>query len=65
MKIMDEKINALYKLCRYIGEQQEQNTKSLKKLIAFDELSDQFWSVGYLIVDISILILIVIKRFSI
>jgi hypothetical protein len=65
MKIMDEKINALYKLCRYIGEQQEQNMKSLKKLIAFDELSDQFWSVGYLIVDISILILIVIKRFSI
>jgi hypothetical protein len=64
MKIMDEKINALYKLCRYIGEQQEQTTKSLNKLVASDELSDQFWSVGYLIVGISILILI-IKRFSI
>jgi hypothetical protein len=67
MRIMDEKMNALYKLCKYIGEQQEQTTKSLKKLVARDELSDQFWSVGSLIVGISsifILILIIKMIFS-
>lgn len=49
MKIMDDKINALYKLCRYIGQQQEQTTNLLKKLVAHDELSEQFWSVSYLV----------------
>lgn len=62
MKIMDDKINALYKLCRYIGDQQEQTVKSLKQLVKHDELSDQFWNVGYLIYLLSIFILILIIK---
>src|SRR2546421_28957 len=40
MGLLDAKINSVYRLCRYISDQQQQNTKSLKKLIAIDELSD-------------------------
>ena len=49
MTVLDEKINSLYKLCRFIGDQQQNMAKSLQKLVALDELSDQFWNVSYLI----------------
>jgi hypothetical protein len=49
MKLMDDKINSLYKLCRYISDKQENMETSLKKLVALDELSDNFWNVSYLI----------------
>lgn len=49
MNVIDEKITSLYKLCRYIGEQQQKDSKSLQKLVALDELSDDFWNVSYLI----------------
>jgi hypothetical protein len=48
MSLIDEKINALYKLCRFIGDQQQENVKMLKKLVALDELTDNFWNVSYL-----------------
>lgn len=48
MGLMDDKINSLYKLCRFIGDQQEMISKSLKKLVALDELSDNFWNVSYI-----------------
>lgn len=47
MQLMDDKINSLYKLCRYISDQQEKTATSLKKLVALDELSDNFWNVSY------------------
>ena len=49
MNLIDKKITSLYKLCRYIGEQQHKNSKALQKLVALDELSDDFWNVSYLI----------------
>ena len=48
MKMMDDKISLIYKLCRYIGDQQREMATVLKKLIALDELSENFWSVSYL-----------------
>lgn len=48
MKLMDEKINSIYKLCRYIGDQQREMATALKKLVALDELSENFWNVSYL-----------------
>jgi hypothetical protein len=47
MGLLDAKLNSVYRLCRYISDQQQQNTKSLKKLVAIDELSDDFWNVSY------------------
>ena len=47
MGLLDAKINSVYRLCRYISDQQQQNTKSLKKLVAIDELSNDFWNVSY------------------
>jgi hypothetical protein len=49
MDLLDSKINAIYKVCRFISDQQQENTKSLAKLVALDELSDNFWKVSYLI----------------
>lgn len=49
MTVLDDKINSLYKLCRYIGDQQQNMSNSLQKLVALDELSEQFWNVSYLI----------------
>src|SRR5205823_15065561 len=37
MQLMDDKINSLYKLCRFISDQQEKTANSLKKLVALDE----------------------------
>jgi hypothetical protein len=47
MKLIDGKIAALYKLCRFISEQQQDNTKSLKRLVMLDELFEGFWNVSY------------------
>ena len=47
MQLMDDKINSLYKLCRYISDQQEKTATSLKKLVALDELLENFWNVSY------------------
>src|SRR5256884_4679964 len=47
MQLMDDKINSLYKLCRYISDQQEKMATSLKKLVVLDELSENFWNVSY------------------
>ena len=49
MTVLDDKINSLYRLCRYIGDQQQNMADSLRKLVALDELSEQFWNVSYLI----------------
>ena len=49
MTVLDDKINSLYRLCRYIGDQQQNIANSLQKLVALDELSEQFWNVSYLI----------------
>ena len=49
MTVLDDKINSLYRLCRYIGDQQQNMSNSLQKLVALDELSEQFWNVSYLI----------------
>ena len=40
MTLLDNKINALYKLCRHIGDEQQENSKMLNKLVAVDELSE-------------------------
>lgn len=47
MELLNSKINAVYKLCRYISDQQQENTKSVSKLVALDELSDGFWNVSF------------------
>ena len=47
IQLMDNKINSLYKLCRFISDQQEKTANSLKKLVALDELSENFWNVSY------------------
>ena len=54
ISLLDDKINALYKLCRYISDQQQKNTSSLQKLVVADELSDDFWNVSILIYLISL-----------
>ena len=48
MKMMDDKISSIYRLCRYIGDQQREMATALKKLVALDELSENFWNVSYL-----------------
>ncbi|GET03194.1 hypothetical protein GLOIN_2v1870636 [Rhizophagus clarus] len=45
--LIDKKINVLYEICRFISSQQQENSKSLNKLVAFDELSDGFWNRAY------------------
>ena len=49
MNILDKKIISLYKLCRFTADQQQEMAKSMKKLVALDELSEDFWNVSYLI----------------
>ena len=46
MSLMDSKINALYKLCRYISDSQQESSRTLKKLAVEDELSANFWNVS-------------------
>ena len=45
MNIFNNKMNTVYELCRFIGDQQREQTKNIKKLITVDELSDEFWKV--------------------
>jgi hypothetical protein len=47
MTLLDNKINALYKLCRHIGDEQQENSRLISKLVAIDELSDGFWNVSF------------------
>ena len=49
MNLFDKKINAIYKLCKYVSERQNENTKALNKLVVLDELSDDFWNVSSVI----------------
>ena len=48
MKMMDDKISSIYRLCRYIGDQQHEMATVLKKLVALDKLSENFCNVNYL-----------------
>lgn len=48
IKLLDAKINSIYKLCKYIGDKQNENSKDLKRLVALDELSEEFWNVSNL-----------------
>jgi len=48
MELVNDKINAIYKLCKFIADTQQDEKKSLQKLVAVDELSDSFWVVSYL-----------------
>lgn len=48
IKLLDTKVNSIYKLCRYIGDKQNENSKDLKRLVALDELSEEFWNVSNL-----------------
>ena len=43
MTLIDNKINALYKLCRHIGDEQQENSRLISKLVIIDELSVGFW----------------------
>ena len=47
MTLIDNKINVLYKLCRHIGDEQQENSRLISKLVAIDELSDEFWNVSF------------------
>jgi len=47
MTLIDNKINALYKLCRHIGDEQQENSRLISRLVAIDELSDGFWNVSF------------------
>lgn len=48
MKVFDTKITSIYKLCRYIGDRQNESSKDLKRLVVLDELSEEFWNVSNL-----------------
>jgi hypothetical protein len=48
MNLLDTKISSLYTLCRYISDKQQEDSKALKKLVALDDLSNDFWNVSYL-----------------
>ena len=45
LSLIDEKINSLYGMCRRLEEQQQEILKGIKKLVAIDELSEEFWKV--------------------
>lgn len=45
INLINNKINSIYQLCRFISDQQQQLSKDVKKLVAADELSDDFWKV--------------------
>ena len=47
LSLVDNKINVLYTMCRFIADQQQETSKALKKLVAVDELSDGFWNVSF------------------
>jgi Mg2+ and Co2+ transporter CorA len=45
MKVISEKIDSTYRLCRLIEDEQKELSRAVKKLVALDELSDGFWKV--------------------
>ena len=47
MKLLDEKINSLYKLLRHVSDQQQKDSNTMQRLVVIDELSDEFWNVSY------------------
>lgn len=65
MDLFNKKINSLYKLCRTIGEQQQEINRSLTKLVALDELNDEFWNVRLIIILFEFLIFIDIFFYSV
>ena len=42
INLLTKKIDSIYKLCRYMGEKQGDINKDVKRLIALDELSEEF-----------------------
>lgn len=48
MKVLDEKLTSLYRLCRHISNQQQLDSHTIQRLVVVDELSDEFWNVSYL-----------------
>lgn len=46
MELFDSKITSIYKLCKFIADTQKEGSKSLKKLVVLDELSENFWNVS-------------------
>ncbi|CAB4425817.1 unnamed protein product [Rhizophagus irregularis] len=47
MKLLDEKITSIYRLCRRISEQQRLDSQTIQRLVVVDELSDEFWNRAY------------------
>ena len=45
INLLNKKIDSIYHLCRFLGDQMQEQTKSIKKLVAIDELSEKFWKV--------------------
>lgn len=45
VNLLNNKIDNIYRLCRFLGDQTQEQTKLMKKLVAADELSEQFWKV--------------------
>ncbi|CAG8515255.1 12050_t:CDS:2, partial [Racocetra fulgida] len=41
IKMLDKKITSLYQLCHFVATKQKEISKNIKKLIAFEELSDK------------------------
>jgi hypothetical protein len=46
MNALDGKVNAIYKLCRYIGDQQQKSIQDTQNVAKSDVLSDDFWNVS-------------------
>ena len=42
--LIDNKINTLYKLCRHISDEPQENSRLISKLVTINELSDGFWN---------------------
>ncbi|EXX54864.1 hypothetical protein RirG_230610 [Rhizophagus irregularis DAOM 197198w] len=47
MNALDGKVNAIYKLCRYIGNQQQKSIQDTQNVAKSDVLSDDFWNRVY------------------
>jgi hypothetical protein len=46
MNALDGKVNAIYKLCRYIEDQQQKSIQDTQNVAKSDVLSDDFWNVS-------------------
>ncbi|POG78132.1 hypothetical protein GLOIN_2v1870893 [Rhizophagus irregularis DAOM 181602=DAOM 197198] len=47
MNALDGKVNAIYKLCRYIGNQKQKSIQDTQNVAKSDVLSDDFWNRVY------------------